>query len=655
MLAIETPFPQFFDLDGSPLDGGHLYFGLENQNPETNPIVAYWDSAGAQPAAQPIRTLNGYVVRNGTATNVFIEGNYSLTVRDKRGRLCPSAPSSAAYSQAANVQALLNAYIASLASSTGASQIGFIANGSASLTNLAAILNRTPIVTYWGAKVDGATDDTIAFNTAAAWLRGVGGGELLIPSGQLNCPGGLYVYDGVSLRGMGKLPTTLFKDTTTTQAVVVTAGPLVVYNNNPLPSNINAALVLDGPGGRYRGAIRNIRILGGLVTANQPETAKVEFGIAQLGTESDFILDNVQVENCQYAAVFPDVFAASITNCRFESCLRGPAIDSGTSLEYHSNYSNNCRDWGRYFRNISYTHSSNNACDSLNNPTMYPTRTRTCVANKLRSLTSFTSFSDGCEQPYGIVWELDTLDNCSITYPTVYGFGSDYSGVDEMAVVSIKGAWRDCEFKNLRGVGLKATGLLSGGAVALAAHHHDIYVDPATIVIASAVTGVLLTTTLGSRVPAGFGNNLPTNWPNVYSSNKLNYGYLAGSYAPTFQGQNANDVTVVRGADDRHDVFENGVYSDVDSVFDITPTFATANGYLILSGFPTNGAKTVILTLSPDQSFTVGVATQPARCIIAPGQAAGVCVAADGSNFTMAKIASGTRYRLGCKGRIKTV
>lgn len=540
----------------------------------------------------------------------------------------------------------------SLAAGGGAALISFIATGSSFLRTVAAVLNDTPNVKNWGAKGDGVTDDTAAFNAAAAYVKAVGGDVLFIPRGQFNLDSGGYVYDGVSLRGTGKLTTTLFKGTATTQAVTVTAGSLVVYNNNPLPPNINAVLVLDGPGGRYRGSIKDLRILGGLTVAGQPETALVEFGIVQLGTESDFILEDCQIENVQYSVMLPDVFAAEISNNRFEACLRGPAIDSGTSLEYHSNYSNNCRDWGRYFRNISYTKSSGNAIDSLNNPTMYPTRTRTCVANKLRSLTGFTSISDGCEQPYGIVWELDTLDNCSITYPTVYGFGSDYSGVDEMAVVSIKGAWRDCEFKNLRGVGLKASGLLSGGAIPLAAHHHDVYVDPATVVIGSAVTGVLLTTTLGSRVPAGFGNNVPNNtvaamasgitWPNLNVSNGQIY---SNNVAMKLSAVTPGDIAWAPAADNAHFVQEIGNIRRIWGVFHGALTYTTASGFLIATGMPTNGSKVSAVAIS-GQTLPASFATRFSIFEMGAANNAGIFYNAAGATQSIASIPTGTTVRI---------
>jgi hypothetical protein len=84
--AIQSPLPQFFDNDGKPLDSGRLYFGVVSGNPETSPITVYWDAAQTQPAAQPVRTINGYTARSGTPAPVYSSVDYSLTVKDKRGR-----------------------------------------------------------------------------------------------------------------------------------------------------------------------------------------------------------------------------------------------------------------------------------------------------------------------------------------------------------------------------------------------------------------------------------------------------------------------------------------------------------------------------------------------------------------------------------------
>lgn len=88
MMQVHSPFEQFFGTDGVPLSGGSVYIGTVGLNPETNPIAIYWDEDKTIPAAQPVKTLNGYAVRNGTPARVYIDQNdYSLTVKDKKGQL----------------------------------------------------------------------------------------------------------------------------------------------------------------------------------------------------------------------------------------------------------------------------------------------------------------------------------------------------------------------------------------------------------------------------------------------------------------------------------------------------------------------------------------------------------------------------------------
>ncbi len=85
--SVRSPFAVFYDLDGSALQNGFVYVGIANQNPETSPAAIFWDSALTQPAPQPLRTMNGAISRTGTVANVFISGDFSITVRDKKGNL----------------------------------------------------------------------------------------------------------------------------------------------------------------------------------------------------------------------------------------------------------------------------------------------------------------------------------------------------------------------------------------------------------------------------------------------------------------------------------------------------------------------------------------------------------------------------------------
>ena len=93
-MLIGESFPKFSDSSGEPLNSGYVYFGAVNQNPETNPVAVFWDTALTQGAAQPVRTSNGFLSRDGTPSNIFVNMAYSITVRDKKGQLVYSLPDS---------------------------------------------------------------------------------------------------------------------------------------------------------------------------------------------------------------------------------------------------------------------------------------------------------------------------------------------------------------------------------------------------------------------------------------------------------------------------------------------------------------------------------------------------------------------------------
>jgi hypothetical protein len=87
-LSIQVPFPVFQDRDGQPLDNGYVWIGEPNLNPQTNPVVAYYDEALTIIAAQPLRTINGYVSRSGAPAQIYVDGvNFSILVQDSKGSL----------------------------------------------------------------------------------------------------------------------------------------------------------------------------------------------------------------------------------------------------------------------------------------------------------------------------------------------------------------------------------------------------------------------------------------------------------------------------------------------------------------------------------------------------------------------------------------
>ena len=92
LTQLAPPFPIFTDLDGKPLDNGYIYFGTANENPETNPIVIYYDRGFTQPVAQPVRTSNGYILRNGSPALIYADSQFSVTVRNKKSELVITSP-----------------------------------------------------------------------------------------------------------------------------------------------------------------------------------------------------------------------------------------------------------------------------------------------------------------------------------------------------------------------------------------------------------------------------------------------------------------------------------------------------------------------------------------------------------------------------------
>jgi len=86
-IEVQPPYPAFAGADGLPLENGYIWIGMVNLNPQVNPISVYWDAAQTIPAAQPIRTLNGYPVYQGTPSRFYVGSDYSIQVLDSKGSL----------------------------------------------------------------------------------------------------------------------------------------------------------------------------------------------------------------------------------------------------------------------------------------------------------------------------------------------------------------------------------------------------------------------------------------------------------------------------------------------------------------------------------------------------------------------------------------
>ncbi len=196
MLQIQSPFQQLFDTNGSPLDDGYVYIGTANTNPETSPIAIYWDDAGTIPAAQPLRTLNGYIVRSGTPARVYTAlEDFSMTVKDKQGRVVFSVLDATSLSNLQN----------NLAASGGSALVGFLQAGvDAQIRTVQSKLRDVISVKDFGAIGNGLADDTDAIIRAQNAVAAQGGGTVFFPAGEYKITSPITMQPQVTYRGPGK-------------------------------------------------------------------------------------------------------------------------------------------------------------------------------------------------------------------------------------------------------------------------------------------------------------------------------------------------------------------------------------------------------------------------------------------------------------------
>jgi hypothetical protein len=135
------------------LENGYIWIGTANLDPQGNPINVYWDAALTIPAAQPIRTLNGYPSRSGTPARIYVNSDYSIRVQNSKGSLVYSAhQATERYGNVINANGVVYA----------PPFTGGVA------TTVEAKLAQTVSVKDFGAVGDGVADDTAAIQDAIA-------------------------------------------------------------------------------------------------------------------------------------------------------------------------------------------------------------------------------------------------------------------------------------------------------------------------------------------------------------------------------------------------------------------------------------------------------------------------------------------------------
>lgn len=86
---VQPRYSVYIDSLGDPLDDGYIYLGKANLDPTLYPAKASWDEAGLYPITFPVRTMNGYPLRDGIPAQMYLNfadnTEYSVLVNDEDG------------------------------------------------------------------------------------------------------------------------------------------------------------------------------------------------------------------------------------------------------------------------------------------------------------------------------------------------------------------------------------------------------------------------------------------------------------------------------------------------------------------------------------------------------------------------------------------
>jgi len=263
-LSIQVPFPVFQDRDGQPLDNGYVWLGTANLNPQTNPVVAYFDAALTLVAAQPLRTLNGYISRAGTPAQIYVDGvNFSILVQDSKGSMVYNFPDGSGISPDA---------------------CGITYNPpftDAVSYPVCEKLEQTVSVKDFGAVGDGVTDDYDAIN--AAWLYCYPiGASLYFPSGTY-----LVVTENFPFRNT-QLPVTSLLD----------CNNMTIFGDGP-SSILKTSSVLGADVLQLNG-LKNFHVRNLQVQSVISGTAAGSNGMSVTGGFDNITVDNFWAKNLAY-------------------------------------------------------------------------------------------------------------------------------------------------------------------------------------------------------------------------------------------------------------------------------------------------------------------------------------------------------------------
>lgn len=299
---VAQPHLYIGDTTGRPLDGGKVYFGQVNKDPELYPINVFYDEALSVAAPQPVRTKGGFMYANGDMAEIYaVETRYSVKVLDSYGRQVFYKPDmqsgldvSDKVSSIEQMIALIGAVNGTRVYLSGTQGGMFIYDSSKSAINDGVVTFNgwvrqisngiTPEMA--GAKGDGATNDLTAFEKCLEY-----GGKILLDNSKE------YFLE---LSGMGSYKDREFLVTNNSvQLIGVGKGRAKVIFKHDAPNGSPASLIIkhkDGEGHVLGNILAHIEFLGNPIRGITDKTKRAR-GVNMTGA------DGFIVSNCKFSTM----------------------------------------------------------------------------------------------------------------------------------------------------------------------------------------------------------------------------------------------------------------------------------------------------------------------------------------------------------------
>lgn len=262
--SILPPYPLFHDDEGNALEAGYIYIGTANLDPVTNPISVYWDVALTVPVSQPIRTVAGYPENPsnpGDPAIFYVGSNYSIEVQNRNQVEVYSAASDttfytgglgsvSSYTELRALTGMGTGTLVRVSSGTGIDGLFRYDSTQSATDNGGTIIAGWvrkyfgPINVKWfGAKGDGATDDTAAIQAAIDYAKSFSSTQTEL---EVVYPAGAYVVTTLDYVGANR---TIHRAT----------GAVIFYG-----VSVGGTSIIDIDGGTTDGVnvTRNIQFLG---------------------------------------------------------------------------------------------------------------------------------------------------------------------------------------------------------------------------------------------------------------------------------------------------------------------------------------------------------------------------------------------------------